>query len=160
MRRLKKIFLNESGFTLIELLIVIALMGVLFIPINDALGLGLKIFGDENENIEKLYDGDRTLEMISEKIRKAEKNTISFNSDETRLIIGDEEIYFEDGNIISEKSGVKYTMLEDVVSFDYDNIFYLTENGTTHLEKFDVEFVIDRENTSEINFGTTFYLRN
>jgi len=160
MRRLKKIFLNESGFTLIELLIVIALMGVLFIPINDALGLGLKIFGDENENIEKLYNGDRTLEMISEKIRKAEKNTISFNSDETRLIIGDEEIYFDDGSIISEKSGVKYTMLEDVVSFDYDNIFYLTENGIKHLEKFDVEFVIDRENTSEINFGTTFYLRN
>ena len=37
-------------------------MGILFIPINNALGLGLKIFSDENDNIEKLYDGDRTLD--------------------------------------------------------------------------------------------------
>jgi len=160
MKRFKKFFLNKSGFTLIELLIVIALMGILFIPINDALGLGLKIFSDENDNIEKLYDGDRTLEMISEKIRKAQKNTISFNSEKTRLIIGDEEIYFEAGSIISEKTGIKYTMLENVTSFTYDNIFYSTKDGVTYLEKFDVEIIIDRENTSEIEFATTFYLRN
>lgn len=70
-------FLKEKqGFTLIELLCVVAVMGVIMLPLAGTFSSGYKVFHKEDENIKAMRLARGAMEKIVDMTRKAELSQI------------------------------------------------------------------------------------
>lgn len=161
----------QSGVTLMEVLIVIAVMGVAMIPASRTLMSGFQTFINENDNMERVYNAQTTLEIITDKIRfngNSQSKKITLKDESIggesffALKIGNEYIYYDSSQsaVISYKNAQKFILLENVSSFNFDNIEMVEINKVKYLSQFDIDLVISKKDLGNEAFSTTIYLRN
>jgi len=156
---------NSSGVTLIELLVVIAIMGVALAPASTALLLGFNIFATEDDNMQRVYDAQSTLDHITDILRVNGDLPVSVSKypadtalSNNALSVDNIIIYYNDSNKTVNKieNGTERTLLSNVASFGFDEIKKVDDL----IYRFDIFIVLERREYSNKTFKTTIYLRN
>lgn len=136
---LKKIK-SQAGFTLVELLIVIALIGIVSIPITASLIFGMKIFDSETAVDEVYQDQLSAFTEIKEALRSnpyAVIVTTTDNVDTLQIGADDTAIFYtlSQGNLvrITGQNNPETILCNHITAFELTNLLLDSEDKVTQL---------------------------
>lgn len=111
----KNIFKKENGITLIELILVMALLGLIMVPLYSLFLTQYKTSLVETSRAEAQHDASQSLNMIIEDLRKYEASSSTYDVDGKLVKIAD-------GQIININNEIKYHVLDGVLKRNNQDI--------------------------------------
>lgn len=161
---------NKRGVTLVELLIVIAVIGVALVPASTALLTGMDTFATENDNMQRVYEAQNTVDYITDVVRKHADESINFVANPNEVLDGeglwvDDRVFYYDGadhtlKELNEVDTSTRVLLENATALDFDNRVYIKKNDVDVLSSFDIAIGLEKRAYGSEVFETTIYLRN
>ncbi len=96
-----------KGFTLIELLLVVAIVGIIAIPVTTYFMSNYAAFHSENEKLDMQSEARQAMDEIMTALRSAEQSSINIKNEEgieyLQMIIGsDTYAFYKDGSQIKK----------------------------------------------------------
>ena len=138
-------FLKEKqGFTLIELLCVVAVMGVIMLPLVGTFSSGYKVFHKEDENIKAMRLARGAMEKIVDMTRKAEPSEISVSDDGNlySVKIGGVQISVDNNGIFDSELKKSFESVKLDVKPDYREIDDSGDPEKKEKELIGLEYII------------------
>jgi len=157
-------FLKEKqGFTLIELLCVVAVMGVIMLPLAGTFSSGYKVFHKEDENIKAMRLARGAMEKIVDMTRKAEPSEISVSDDGNiySVKIGGAQISVESNDIFDSELKKSFESVKFDVKPDYREIYDSGDSEKKEKELIGLEYTIriDGKRIKDYEISTRVSLR-
>lgn len=119
---MKKISQNK-GFTLIELMVVIAIIGIISVPIATYFTSNYITFNRENEKLNIQAEARDAMNTVITRLRRAEQSTIQINeSGRLEMYVENDryEFYQQNDVIKREVNSSSVTIARGVESFTYN----------------------------------------
>jgi prepilin-type N-terminal cleavage/methylation domain-containing protein len=141
---------NQKGVTLVELLIVVAIMGILLIPISGSLFSTMRSFEYQSDQVDFTNEARNAFEYLNESIRRNDADDISVSGNS---IIIKNYTFKQEGDTL-----VRVTSSDSIIIAKNVDDFVITSTGDP-LKSIDISISFDKEGHRPLDIDTKLYLR-